>query len=140
MPDNIEISYDKVRVTGTFTASPTLSSSILDRIKSRAIELGMEATVEQSAISVSWPDALTLIREFGTRAIQTSLAFKFAPQGEAIERIKEFSEGFRKARASQGALKKEISQDEIQRRLVEAGFTKRGLKEFQLRDLENLLA
>lgn len=100
----------------------------------------MDATVEAFSITVSWADALTLIREFGTKAFQTSLAFKFVPQGEAIERIKEFSDGFRRARQSQGSLSTLLDQNEIQRRLIEAGFTKRTLKEFQLRDLQHLLA
>ncbi|MDX8458390.1 DEAD/DEAH box helicase [Mesorhizobium humile] len=100
----------------------------------------MDASVEPLSINVSWPDALTLIREFGTKAFQTSLGFRFVPQGEAVERIREFSDGFRKARASQGALKKEIDREEIQRRLSAAGFTRRTLKDFQFRDLENLLA
>ena len=100
----------------------------------------MEAVVEPFAITLSWPDALTILREFGTKTMQTSVGFRFSPEGEAKDRIRDFSEGFRKARASQGTLKKEINQEEIQRRLIEAGFTRRKLKEFQLRDLENLIA
>ena len=100
----------------------------------------MDASVEPLSISVSWPDALTLIREFGTKSLQTSLRFKFVPQGEAVQRIREFSEGFKKARASQGELKIDIDRQEIQRRLSVAGFTRRTLKDFQFRDLEHLLA
>lgn len=100
----------------------------------------MEAAVEPLAITLSWPDALTIIREFGTKAMQTSVGFRFSPEGDAIERIRDFSESFRKARASQGTLKKDIDQNEIQKRLTEAGFTRRKLKEFQLRDLESLIA
>lgn len=140
MTDCLYINYNKDRVTGTFSAEPTLTSSILDRLKLRSIELGMDASVEPLSISVSWSDALTLIREFGTKAFQTSLGFKFVPQGEAVERIREFSEGFRKARASQGVLQKSIDREEMQKRLVAAGFTKRTLKEFQIRDLERLLS
>jgi SNF2 family DNA or RNA helicase len=139
-PDPISITYNKVNVTGTFAASPNLTSSILDRIKLRSIELGMDASVEPFAVTVSWPDALTIIREFGTKTFQTSLGFRFVPEDEAIERVREFSEGFRKARTSRGMLKKEIGREEIERRLVEAGFTRRRLKEFQLRDLECLIA
>lgn len=140
MTDNIYITYKKETVAGSFTAEENASSSILNRLKLRSIELGMEASIEPLSISVSWPDALTLIREFGTKALQTSLDFKFVPQGDAIERIREFSEGFRRARASQGTLQKVIDQEEIKKRLRESGFTKRSLKSFQLRDLEHLLA
>ena len=140
MTDSLFITYNNETVTGTFSAEPTLTSSIFDRLKLRSIELAMEASIEPFSIRVSWPDALTLIREFGTRALQTSLGFKFIPQGEAVDRIREFSEGFRKARASQGALQKDIDREQIQQYLIKAGFTKRTLKEFQLRDLENLLA
>ena len=100
----------------------------------------MDAVVERRAITLNWPDALTIIREFGTKTMQTSVGFRFSPEGDAIERIRDFSDGFRKARASQGALKKELDQGEIQQRLIDAGFTRRKLKEFQLRDLENLIA
>jgi SNF2 family DNA or RNA helicase len=139
-PDPISINYSKDSVTGTFAAKPDVTSSILDRIKLRTIELGINASVEPYAITMGWPDALTIIREFGTKAFQTSLGFRFVPEGESIERIRDFSEGFRKARASQGTLKKDIGKEEISRRLIDAGFTKRKLKEFQLRDLECLLA
>lgn len=138
--DTISITYNKDSVTGTFSSASTLTSSILDRIKLRSIELGMDASVQPLAITFSWPDALTIVREFGTRTFQTSFGFRFAPEGEAIERIREFSESFRKARASQGALKKDVGREEIQRRLIEAGFTRRTLKEFQLRDIECLIA
>ncbi len=140
MTDIVNINYNKFGVTGTFSVGAPPTSSILDRIKLRSIELGMDAYVEPLSIRVSWPDALTIVREFGTKALQASLGFKFVPQEEAVDRIHEFSNGFRKARASQGALKKEIDREEIEERLNEAGFTKRKLKDFQLRDLENLLA
>ncbi len=140
MTDTILITYNKDDVTGTFSAAPTFTSSILDRIRLRSIELGMDAVIEPLAIRVSWPDALTLVREFGTKTFQTSLRFKFAPEGEASERIREFSEGFRKARASQGSLHIEVGREEIQYRLVKSGFTRRTLKDFQFRDLERLLA
>lgn len=140
MTDNLNITYNRGSVTGTFAADTSITSSIVERLKNRAIELNMDATVEPLSIQVSWSDALTLIREFGTKALQNSLGFKFTPQGEAVDRIKEFSEAFRHARASQGTLQKVISKDEIQARLTAAGFTKRTLKSFQLRDLENLLA
>lgn len=140
MTDNVLITYNRNTVTGTFTAEPTITSSIIDRLKLRAIELGMESVVAPSSIQVGWPDALTLLREFGTKSFQTSLGFKFVPEGEAVDRIREFAEGFRRARASQGTLQKQISEAEIQTRLTAAGFTKRTLKDFQLRDLEHLLA
>lgn len=139
-PDIVTIRYNRETISGAFIASADHTSSILDRIKLHAIDLGMEVLVEPLSIILSWPDALTIIREFGTKAMQTAVGFRFSPEGEAIERIRDFSEGFRKARASQGTLKKEISREEINQRLIDAGFTRRTLKEFQLRDLENLIA
>lgn len=140
MTDNLFIIYDKATVSGTIFADAAVTSSIIDRLKLRAIELNMVVSIEALSIRVGWADALTLIREFGTKAFQSSLNFKFVPQGEAVDRIREFSDGFRRARASQGTLQKQISQDEIKDRLDKAGFTKRILKDFQLRDLEHLLA
>lgn len=140
MTDSLFINYNKNNVTGTFSGDSTITSSIIDRLKLRAIELKMDSVVGSFSIEVSWPDALTLIREFGTKAFQTSLGFKFIPQGEAADRIREFSDGFRRARASRGTLQKQITQDDIRARLTKAGFTRRTLKDFQLRDLEHLLA
>lgn len=139
-PDIISISYTHQTVTGTFSASPGFRSTILDRIKLRAIELNIDASVEPQAITVSWPNALAIIREFGTKAFQTSYGFRFIPDGEAKERIREFSDGFRRARASQDELVINVDREEIKQRLVEAGFTRRTLKEFQLRDLERLIS
>ncbi len=100
----------------------------------------MDADATQSSVEVGWPDALSLIREFGTKTSQSTLGFRFVPTGEAADRIKEFSDSFRKARAAQGTLKTDITTQEIEKRLIDAGFIKRSLKPFQLRDLQILLS
>ena len=139
-PLQITISYDRVRLTGRFTRQGGSASSVWDRLRSRAITDQSDATLTDSTIDVSWPKVLGILRDFGGRAQQQALGFRFAPEGEAAERIRQFSDDVRKARAARNALTLSLTREEIQQRLRSMGFTRRTLKPFQLRDLERLVS
>jgi SNF2 family DNA or RNA helicase len=89
---------------------------------------------------MAWPKVLGVLRDFGGRAQQKALGFRFAPEGEAAERIRLFSEEVRKARAARNTLTLSLTRPEIEARLRSRGFTRRALKAFQLRDIERLVS
>ena len=111
-----------------------------DRLRSRAITDQSDATLTDSTIDVSWPKVLGILRDFGSRAQQQALGFRFAPEGEAAERILQFSDEVRRAQAARNTLTLSLTREEIQQRLRRMGFTRRVLKPFQLRDLERLVS
>ena len=85
-------------------------------------------------------DVLGVVRELGSKGTQSSLNFRFRPEGIAAAKLQSFSEEFRKARAQRLHLEQVLPPGEIKRRLELVGFAKRELKAFQLRDLSQLLA
>lgn len=140
LPLQIAISYDRVRLTGRFTRQGGSASSVWDRLRSRAIADESDAILTDCTIDVSWPKVLGILRDFGGRAQQQALGFRFVPEGEAAERIRQFSDEVRKARAARNSLTLSLTRDELGERLRSQGFTRRTLKSFQLRDLERLVS
>ena len=91
-------------------------------------------------LSLSWPDTLTLVREFGTKSAQVNYNFRFVPTESAKTRLAEFSKQVQAVRQSRSeTVTPFVSDGEIGAKLKKTGFTKRCLKAFQLRDLAHLL-
>ncbi len=139
-PLQIAIVYNPVRLTGRFEQLSGSPSSIWDRMRSRAISNQADATLTETTIELAWPNLLGLLRDFGSRAQQQALGFRFVPQGDAIARIRQFTNEVRRARDARGALTLLLSRDEIEAQLIARGFNRRRLKDFQLRDIERLLS
>ena len=138
-PLTLSIAYDAVRLLGRISRSDVDStSSIWDRLRSKAVGELSGAFVHQDAIELPWPGVLDIVREYGTKQLQQELNFRFRPIGEAEDLIKRFSQEFKKARSSRNLLTSSITANEIQASLQRQGFVKRTLKDFQLRDLELL--
>ena len=87
-----------------------------------------------------WPAALDVIREFGTKAVQRSLNFRFAVDASANKPVSAFAAEVRTAKAARDTLTITMSAEEIVGALKVKGFTKRDLQSFQIRDLQHLLA
>ena len=139
-PTTVEVQYN-VDHSGTLRVSAeALESTIWARLKLSIRARRLEHRITGSEISLSWPDVLGVVRELGSKATQSSLKFRFQPDGLAIEKLRAFSEEFRKARAQRLNLDRVLLPGEIRRQLRLAGFLRRELKEFQLRDLSQLLA
>jgi SNF2 family DNA or RNA helicase len=139
-PLQITIKYDPVRLTGRFERQGGSSSSAWDRLRSRAIFDETQAALTDSTIEISWPRVLGILRDFGSRAQQQLLGFRFVPIGEAADRIRQFSEEVRRVRASRNSPTVQLVPEELEDRLREKGFTRRRLKSFQLRDLARLVS
>lgn len=139
-PEIISLSYLPQRVVGRFQKStPESASSIWERLRARLAAEPASVALGETAFEVPWPLALQILREMGTRSLQTSLNFRFQPDASAAEQVKRFAEEVRSARQAKGTLLVQLSSEEIEQRLIELRFT-RSLKRFQIRDLQRLLA
>ena len=139
-PTTVSVRYNPDH-SGTFTVPvDTLETPIWPRLKLAVRTKKLEHTVSGGEINLSWPDALGVVRELGSRANQISLNFRFRPEGEAKEKLDAFVAQMRKAREQRSQIIEVLTTEEIEARLKEMGFTKRYLRDFQLRDLSHLLA
>lgn len=138
-PVEISIEYDAARVTGVVRREVNGDSPIWERLRAH---FGGQADVRltEQSLELPWPKTLELVREFGSGALQSSLNFRFRPAGEAQARIASFVRDLKASRQKRNKLTLEIDSQEIERRLTEKGFTRRKLKDFQLRDLAHLLS
>ena len=137
-PTILRITYDPAKIRGVLTIEGGGETAIWDRIVQSALQLGSDYALHESSIELSWQGTLSLIREFGR--LQKTLNFRFRPEGEAKERIDAFVRQYREAQAAKGTLTYALSEEEVQVRLKKAGFVKRELRPFQMRDLRRLLA
>lgn len=127
--------------TGTFTVPEVaLETPIWSRLKLAIRTKKLDHTVSGSEINLSWPDTLGVVRELGSKANQTNLNFRFQPDGEADGKLRAFAAQIRKTREARGQITAPLTTVEIEARLKEMGFTKRQLRDFQLRDISHLLA
>lgn len=117
-----------------------INSPIWSRLNSTAISRGFFFKKTSEKLALSWPDTLTLIREFGTKSSQQQYGFRFSPDDVVVEKLKVFAEDIRSVRKFRTGELEEWSEGQIEAKLLECGFTKRTLKPFQIRDLSKLLA
>ena len=137
----ISVSYIAGRVSGRFQRT-TLGqhSSIWERLRAKIASDPSAITTGEDAFELPWSGALDLLREFGTRALQSALNFRFQPSESAVPMIQRFAEEVRNAKSARQKLTATMTQEQIHQNLISKGFTKRALKPFQLRDLQRLLA
>ncbi len=110
------------------------------RLKLAIRSKNFDHKLTETSIKLSWSDMLSIIRELGTKSTQRALNFRFKPDEEAAQRIKQFSEQLKSARKQRKELAEVIPREEIPERLKALGFVKRELKPFQIRDLSHLLS
>lgn len=138
-PVSIAIEYgDGNRGRFVLSGSDT-SVPIWSRLKVMVVANNLDAIITDKSVQLPWPDALNIVREFGSRATQRTLNFRFKPDESAAARLKAFAAEVQGVRASQGVLAPARSPEDITRDLHAMGFRKRELKPFQRRDLAHLL-
>lgn len=137
-PTELRIDYDPHRNLGRVTRVSG-DSAIWERLRA-LFGTDTQVTLRDQSFEMPWPKVLDLVREFGSRATQQSLDFRFRPSETAAPKLAAFVREYKGARGSRDQLTLQVSPDEIEARLVAAGFTQRQLKSFQLRDLSHLLS
>lgn len=139
-PTPVSVRYNSDH-TGTFTVpEDELETPIWSRLKLAIRTKKLDHTVSGCEISLSWPDTLGVVRELGSKANQTSLNFRFRPEGDADGKLRTFVAQIRKTREMRSQITQALTADEIEASLRTMGFTKRKLRDFQLRDISHLLA
>lgn len=119
-----------------------IQTPIWQEIRTYLRRRSIDFTEEKDKYSLSWVDTLDIVREYGSREIQISYNFRFTADRDAAERIRNFIKQIQniKKHKAEAEASLQLSEEEIQHRLCEIGFTKRKLKPFQLRDLRHLLS
>jgi SNF2 family DNA or RNA helicase len=140
VPTGIAVRYNADH-SGTLAVPPeALETPIWARLKLAIRTKKLDHTIVGGEITLSWPDALGVVRELGSKANQTSLNFRFRPEGAAADKLRTFTEQIKKTRAQRSDFTAALSPQEIEQHLKAFGFIKRDLKPFQLRDLSHLLS
>jgi SNF2 family DNA or RNA helicase len=139
-PLEISVDYDPIRLIGRLSRTGSDSESPIWERLSAHLTGQSDVSVTPLRIEMPWPEILTVIREFGSRSLQRELGFRFRPRGEAEEKLRRFVEELRVSRQRRDSFTAELTEEAIIDRLQNAGFTKRTLKPFQLRDLAHLLS
>lgn len=137
-PVAIGIHYIPARFAGKLVLEGAPATSIWERLQQTVINLGLDYSFGPDSIELTWAGILTVVGQFASQ--QKALGFRFSPRDdEARSRLSAFVQQFKQIQQSKGSLQLTISIDEIESRLLAAGFTRR-LKPFQLRDLQRLLS
>jgi hypothetical protein len=133
------VTYDATRRRGSFEIEGETQNTIWERLKQAAANLGADARIVDNSIDLNWAGVLDILRDFGTKDHQLAHNFRFRPQGEAQQLIRDYQQERQKVREAQGTLRLVITEQELEARLKGLGFT-RELKWFQKRDLRRLLS
>jgi len=136
-PVEIAITYNPRTLRGSFQLETSNDSAIWERLTQRALALESDYELSGAVLDLPWATVLSLIREFAP--LQRQEQFHLRPSGEAKERIDQFVREYKTVQAARNTLKIDLTEAEVRERLRTAGFTKRELKPFQMRDLLHLL-
>jgi SNF2 family DNA or RNA helicase len=137
-PVEIEIDYHPETLRGRFEILTAENSSIWDRMTQRLVATESDYEIAPRVLVMPWATALGLMREFAS--VQRREGFRFKPTDAAKSRIDQFAREYKTVQRSRDKLSVNLSGDEIALKLRNAGFTRRELKQFQLRDLAHLLS
>ncbi|MCY4184855.1 MAG: DEAD/DEAH box helicase [Rhodobacteraceae bacterium] len=124
--------------TGTFSLE-NLDTAIWARLKLEIRSKQINHTISGNSITLSWTEALGVIRSLGSKSIQKDLGFRFTPEGQAANKINSFVGEIKQLQKLRSPDLYTISAREIITELKAIGFTRRELQPFQLRDLSYLL-
>ena len=133
----IHIEYDPERLTGTLRNESDPTSAMWDRIRQSAAEKD-GAIRSEDTVTLPWPGILALVREFAP--LQRRRGFRFRPSELAKLEINKFIAQYRTVQTARERVPTSLSEVEINSRLTELGFTRRVLRQFQMRDLGRLVS
>ena len=139
-PTTVEVRYNDDHTGSLFVSTEELETAVWARLKLAIRSKALDYRITGGEISLSWPDVLGVVRELGSKTTQRNLNFRFQPEGNAKLKLQEFVKQIHETRAQRSRIEQFDSPDQIREKLKSVGFTKRELKEFQIRDLSHLLA
>src|SRR5262245_48591855 len=110
-PLQITVSYDPIRLSGVLERTSDADSTAWERIRAQVFADQSVLSSSDSRLELAWPDTLSLLRDFGSKAQQRELNFRFVPTGDAVGRIKQFGDEVRAARSARNTLTLTLSED-----------------------------
>ena len=132
---NIIVLCNANQTRGAFHVDGASNNSVWHRLRQLAISTSDDCRFAPATIDLPWLSVLEVIRQFAPN--QRKWNFRFKPDENAKEHIDNFLTQYKKVR---GAPYQDSSAEQIEERLNAIGFTKRKLKDFQLRDLQKLIS
>ncbi len=137
-PTTIVVTYDPSTLNGRLSLSGDIASSVWARFCARVLEDSGARQISERTLEFPWSSILGIIRDYGSKAQQQAFDFRFRFEGDAERLAKQFADEFKRSRLSQTQPPLLLSESELAERLTKAGFTKRQLRPFQIRDLLHL--
>ncbi len=135
---SITIRYEPARVAAVLEPSSDLPWSIWVRATQACVQADHDAIVHREKVELSWVPALTAILQLGQ--LRKQLGFTLRAEGAAEDKLREFKAERDAVRAARNQSLPQLSATEIDQRLTSLGFTRRKLRDFQLRDLSKLVS
>lgn len=134
----ITVTFEPAKVTAVLQASADLPRSVWIRATQACVQADPAAVIQRDRVELPWAAALPALLELGQ--LRKELGFIMRAEGEAKVKLRQFKAERMAVQAARDNSLSQLGPDEICRKLVAAGFTKRTLREFQLRDLAKLLS
>lgn len=134
---SVTIHYEPANLAAILEATD-LAPTVWTRIIQICMQADPTTTVRGQRVELPWTAALPAIIEIGQ--MRKEFGFTMAASGEAERRLREFQAERRIVQAARENTLASLSADEIQVNLTSAGFIRRELTPFQLRDLRKLLS
>lgn len=134
----ITIRYDPLTVRAALEPSSDLSNSIWIRATQACVQADADAIVQRNRVELPWAAALPAILQLGQ--LRKELGFSLTADGPAEAKLREFKAERDEVSAARKQALPQVPNEEIESRLAGVGFTKRKLRDFQLRDLAKLLS
>lgn len=137
IPLTIWIEYDARRLMGTFRREGTADAAIWQRMRQAALTLG-EYSFTDDSLTLPWTSVLSFVREFGP--LQRRHDFRFRPTVSARPEVVRFLDELRAVGRARERMAVVSPSADPTTRLRSVGFRRRQLTDFQVRDLQHLLA
>lgn len=134
---NVTVHYEPTNLAAILEAVD-LAPTVWTRIIQICMQADPSTIVREQRIELPWTAALPAIIQIGQ--MRKEFGFSMAASEEAETRLQEFQAERRVVQAAKDNALAVFSEGEIQANLFNAGFVKRKLTSFQIRDLRKLLS
>lgn len=132
------IEFIEKSIEGRFKFTDATPINVISRVEQIVMSSTDEYILHKDSISLPWSILLTLLPQVDR--YQKKEGFRLEPQGVAIDKIKNFVNDYTQVNSLRNNLKITISEEELNTKLTQYGFTKRQLRSFQTRDVLRLLS
>jgi SNF2 family DNA or RNA helicase len=102
------------------------------------VQADSNANVQHEKVELPWAAALSAILQIGQ--LRREFGFTMEAEGAAEAKLRQFKEERDAVKAARNQTLTRVTPDKLEKTLLGLGFTKRKLRDFQLRDLSKLLS